>query len=89
MSKSGFKPTVWHVVVDGVVGSTVGNGNKDVAQCKTCYQRVRCCCSFSWHLTLVQLKADYKIVKTLRGLLGFGWDNYLKVSLENGNDFPP
>ena len=73
-SESGFKPSVWQAVKNAVTASISGHGKKDVKQCKTHYQKVCCSCEFGWHLTVVQLKADYKIVKTLRGLSGFGWD---------------
>src|SRR6266481_8812299 len=45
------------------MGCNTGQDNKDVTQCKTCYHRVYCSCGFGWHLTLVQLKGNYKIVK--------------------------
>ncbi|KAF8575045.1 hypothetical protein K439DRAFT_1623876 [Ramaria rubella] len=58
-SDSGFKPTVWKIVVDDLADVSPVGMSKDVSQCKSHYQ---------W------LKGEYKIVRVLRGLSGFGWD---------------
>ena len=73
VSESGFKPTMWHAVESAVADSIAGQGNKDLKQCKTCYHKVCHSCGLG-HLTPVQFKVDYKIVKSLQGLSGFGWD---------------
>src|SRR5882672_11073419 len=39
-SESGFKPTVWSLVVEAVAGATMDGSKKDALQCKTCYHRV-------------------------------------------------
>ena len=44
--------------------ATTEDVGKDIAQCNTCYHKTN----------YLQLKSDYKLVKTLRGLSGFGWD---------------
>ena len=95
-SESGFKPVVWAVVVHAVGVATAEPVKKTVLQCKTCYHRVRPQSYIYVHLAAecLQLKAEYKTVRTLRGLSGFGWDkgeqmvtaplqvwdNYLQVS---------
>jgi len=39
-SESGFKPSVWSLVVQAVAGATTTGFKKDSLQCKTCYQWV-------------------------------------------------
>jgi len=73
-SESGFKPAVWPLVVDAVGEATSEGVRKNLMQCKTCYHKV--CVQFSLYLHVstdcLQLKAEYKIVRTLRRLSGFG-----------------
>ncbi|KAF8581616.1 hypothetical protein K439DRAFT_1618908 [Ramaria rubella] len=59
VSDSRFKPMVWEIVVDDLADVSPMGMSKDVSQCKSRYQ---------------QLKGEYKIVRMLRGLSGFGWD---------------
>jgi len=58
--------------------ATTEDVGKDIAQCKTCYHKVSRFFSIFLSISLIanylQLKSDYKLVKTLRGLSGFGWD---------------
>ena len=77
-SESGFKPSVWSLVATAVREATTEDVGKDIAQCKTCYHKVShffcffLSISFITHYLL--LKSEYKLVKTLRGLSSFGWD---------------
>ncbi|KAF8591198.1 hypothetical protein K439DRAFT_1327826 [Ramaria rubella] len=59
MSDSGFKPSVWKIVMEDLVDISPIGMNKNMSQCKLRYQ---------------QLKGEYKIVKVLQELSGFGWD---------------
>jgi len=78
VSESGFKPSVWSLVATAVQEATTEDVGKDIVQCKTCYHKVsRFFCLFlsiSFITHYLQLKSEYKLVKTLRGLSGFGWD---------------
>jgi len=49
-SESGFKPSVWTLVVDAVGDATTESVSKNLLQCKTCYHRV--CAQFSiyWYV---------------------------------------
>jgi len=75
-SESGLKPTVWSLVVQAVAGATTDGCKKDALKCKTLSAG-----EFLFLITLfnfglmvsLQLKGEYKQVKTLHSLSGFGW----------------
>ena len=60
--------------MDNVVEVSEEGQAKDRSQCKLWFQRVCGFYTFSCYSDYEQLKGEYKIVKALRDLSGFGWD---------------
>jgi len=78
-SESGWKGTVWSIVAKAVNIGHTSEIPKAPEHCKSRFGRVCPAISYiSLYLilsTLLQLKEDYKVVKELLGMSGFGWDD--------------
>lgn len=90
-SDGGFKSNVWTECETALSLSEAVSGGaaKSSGACKARYQRVRTRLNVATGISepFAQLKKDYLIVKKLRGLSGWGWDDARKMVIAEATEW--